>query len=62
MFVCDSVVLRRKSLSFYLLDQIFCEEKTEKLSNLTESQSCLGVTCRFLHFRVALLLHFTKKK
>ena len=62
MFVCDSVVLHRKSLSFYLLDQIFCEEKNEKLSNLTESQSCLGVTCRFLHFRVALLLHFTKKK
>lgn len=42
MFACDSVVLHRKSLSFYLLDQIFCKEKTEKLSNLTESQSCFG--------------------
>ena len=62
MFVCDSVVLHCKSLSFYLLDQIFCEEKNEKLSNLTESQSILGVTCRFLYFRVALPLCFSKKK
>ena len=62
MFACDSVVLHRKSLSFYLLDQIFCWEKTETLSNLTDLLCFEEATCCFLYFRVALLLHFTKKK
>ena len=62
MFVCDSVVLHRKSLSFYLLDQIFCEEKNKKLSNLTDLLCFEEATCRFLYFRVALPLCFSKKK
>ena len=52
MFVCDSVVLHRKSLSFYLLDQIFCWEKTEMLPNLTESHLVLNCTCCFEWFIV----------
>lgn len=52
MFVCDSVVLHRKSLSFYLLDQIFCWEKTEMLPNLTEPHLVLNCTCCFEWFIV----------